>query len=370
MSAEETGTYRGGDQDGDTKLVQIDIASGETKPVSAGMGVKIFPSVLASGQIAYLRNDKSTHGIFYASGKPGPKGPDLYSPSWSPDGANIVYSRYDDSYSAEPVKLWSRNPKYELSTTALLPACDPTSKRFAVAKPNSEAKTMSLLVVDEGKPARSILERKDLILGPQWSSDGRRIAFGVGGFPLFMEFGHGPAQVGVINADGSNFHVITSGPNNNAFPSFAPDGKRIVYRTTGPDGNALRIMNLNDHSVTVLTKEWDNFAVWSPRGESIAFVRRIGNDFDVFTIRPDGQNERQLTRTKGNDAHPAWSPDGERIVFTSSRMGFKDEVLNTDLAPQPYGEIFVMRYDGSQVEQLTDNQWEDGGPTWQPGKSN
>lgn len=73
----------------------------------------------------------------------------------------------------------------------------------------------------------------------------------------------------------------------------------------------------------------------------------------------------QLTHTTGNDAHVGWSPDGERLVFTSSRMGFKDEVLYTDGAPQPYGEIFVMHYDGTEVEQLTDNQWEDGGPTWQ-----
>src|SRR6478672_3686650 len=56
---------------------------------------------------------------------------------------------------------------------------------------------------------------------------------------------------------------------------------------------------------------------------------------------------------------------GEHIVFTSSRMGFKDEVTYTD-APQPYGELFVMRYDGSDVQQLTDNQWEDGTPAWRP----
>jgi Tol biopolymer transport system component len=46
-------------------------------------------------------------------------------------------------------------------------------------------------------------------------------------------------------------------------------------------------------------------------------------------------------------------------------MGFKDELTYTD-APQPYGELFVMRYDGSNVEQLTDNQWEEGTPAWQP----
>jgi len=235
---------------------------------------------------------------------------------------------------------------------------------------------MKLLIVEEGKPARSILERQDLILGPRWSPDGRSIIFGVGGFPLFEPFGSegnkpaGPAQVGVMNADGSGFHLITSGPNSNAFPSFAPDGDRIVYRTTGPDGRGLRVMNLEDHSITVLTKDYDNFPVWSPRGDLIAFVRKLGDDFEIFTIRPDGKDVTQLTHTKGNDAHFGWSPDGERIVFTSSRMGFKDEALNTDAGAQPYGEIFVMRYDGTQVEQLTDNQWEDGGPSWQPHRAN
>ena len=56
---------------------------------------------------------------------------------------------------------------------------------------------------------------------------------------------------------------------------------------------------------------------------------------------------KRLTYAHGNDAHMAWSPDGEHIVFASSRMGFKDEVTYTD-APQPYGELFVMRSDGTR----------------------
>jgi len=375
MSAQETWTYRWGDQDGDTQLVQINTQTGATKPLAAGPGVKMCPTVLASGEIGYLRRDKSANGVFYGSGSQGPAGSDLYGPSWSPDGTHLVYSRYNDAYTTEPVKLWSRNPNYELFTTAGLPAYDVTGERFAVTDADYAAKTMKLLIVEEGKPARSILERQDLILGPRWSTDGRQITFGVGGFPLFEPFGSGgnkpagPAQVAMINADGSGLHLITTGANSNAFPSFAPDDKRIVYRTTGPDGEGLRIMNLEDHSITVLTKEHDNFPVWSPRGDLIAFVRKIGDDFEVFTIRPDGKDVRQLTRTKGNDSHLGWSPDGERIVFTSSRMGFKDEALSTDAGAQPYGEIFVMRYDGTQVEQLTDNQWEDGGPSWQPRKA-
>jgi Tol biopolymer transport system component len=95
------------------------------------------------------------------------------------------------------------------------------------------------------------------------------------------------------------------------------------------------------------------------------FSRLAAGSYEIWTVKPDGTGAKQLTSTRGNDAHQGWSPDGERIVFASSRMGFKDEAIYTD-APQPYGEIFVMRFDGSGVEQLTDNQWEEGTPAWRP----
>jgi TolB protein len=373
MTAEETLTFRAGVEDGETRIVQIDVATGETTPVAAGSGVKVSPSLLPHGEIAYVRRRNAAPGIFYASGKVGPVGGDVRYPCWSPDGTQVVYSRYHTERAAEPVKLWSRSPKYEMSTTAFLPAYDPTGAGFAVTMVNP-SKTTSLLVVEEGKPTRTVLERKELILGPQWSPDGRQIVFGIGGFTAFLDFAaggkrpmdpvNGGAQVGVVNADGSGFHLVTSGPNNNAFASFAPDGKHLVYRTAGPEGEGLRIMNLEDQKVTVLTEKYDNFPVWSPRGDLIAFIRKIGQDFEVFTVRPDGKDVKQLTNIAGNEAHLAWSPDGEKLLFSSSRMGFKDEALYG--GPQPYGEIFVMRYDGTQVEQLTDDQWEEGGPAWQP----
>jgi Tol biopolymer transport system component len=145
----------------------------------------------------------------------------------------------------------------------------------------------------------------------------------------------------------------------------APDGRRIVYRTFGPEGNGLRILDLETRTTTTLTTGYENFPLWSPRGDLIMFSRQADGDYEIYTVKPDGTSTKRLTFARGNDAHMAWSPDGERIVFASSRMGFKDEVTYTD-APQPYGELFVMRADGSHLEQLTDNQWEDGTPAWQP----
>ena len=127
-------------------------------------------------------------------------------------------------------------------------------------------------------------------------------------------------------------------------------------------------MNLADGSIKELTGEYDNFPVWSPRGDRIAFIRRIDGFFQAMTIHADGTELTQLTHTKGNDAHLAWSPDGERLLLTSSRMGFKDEAFYTG-SPQPYGEIFAMRADGTEIEQLTDDQWEEGGAAWQAEKT-
>jgi len=375
MSAQETWSYRFGSRDGEDKLLKINIENGQATPVPAGPGVKLQPAELSSGEVAYLRNNATVSGVFYGTGRPGPQGEDVTTPSWSPDGAQVVYSRWVFKRATEPVQVWSRNSNFDLYKTAWLPAYDPSGEHLAMTKKSSDGKSTDLLIVDEGKPARSILERKDLILAPSWSPDGKQIVAGVGDFTAFLsaESGekkpidllNGGGQVGIINTDGSGFHLITSGNSNNAFASFAPDGKHIVFRTTGPDGVGLRVMDVDGRNITTLTSEWDNFPVWSPRGDLIAFIRRTGTDFEVFTIHPDGTGLKQLTNLHGVNAHLAWSPDGERLLFCSSRMGFKDEAVLIG-APQPYGEVFVMRSDGTQVEQLTDNQWEEGGPAWQP----
>ena len=75
---------------------------------------------------------------------------------------------------------------------------------------------------------------------------------------------------------------------------------------------------------------------------------------------------RRLTHSPGNDAHCTWSPDGQWTAFATVRGGFKDEAALHPRNPQAYGEIGVMRADGSDVRMLTDNQYEEGTPSWLP----
>src|SRR5207248_9350296 len=97
------------------------------------------------------------------------------------------------------------------------------------------------------------------------------------------------------------------------------------------------------------------------------FTSNRSGQYQIYTIRPDGSGLKQLTNTPGTNAHSSWSPDGEWILFSSGRMGFKDERAQYEPGFQPYGQIFIMRADGSDVRQLTDNKWENGTPAWMPG---
>ncbi len=378
LSAQETMPYRQTTiEGGNTRLVSIDVATGAATDVPSGSGVKIAPAILPSNEVGFIRKDVAGAGIQYASGKRGPKG-DLRSAAWSPDGTRVAFHKRLPAGPGVGSRMWSRLPNYELRLGGMQPSFHPSGDRYAMTNYVPPPGSNNLLVVESGTDKSSVVFHQDgrSVLGPQWSPRGDGIIFGIGKFGAFFNFFHeeflkasdrvdGGAQIAMINPDGSGFRELTSGPNNNGFPSLAPDGRRFVYRSFGPEGEGLRVMNIDTKAITTLTSGYDNFPLWSPRGDLIMFSRLEKGDYEIFTVTPDGTGVRRLTSSPGNDAHQGWSPDGEQIVFASSRMGFKDEVIYTD-APQPYGELFVMRYDGTNVQQLTDNQWEDGTPAWQP----
>jgi TolB protein len=366
----------------ETRLVSFDIASGASNDVPSGPGVKFNPSVLGD-TVAYLRKDNAgvnAAGVYYSNGKRGPAG-DIRFASWSPDGTRVVFHKRQTAPRHAFTKLWSRNPGYELTLSGnILPSFNKSGDRLVTTgRPAPGAILGSSIVVGApGSEATSVIyqDASRNVLGPQWSPNGNAIVFGVGTFNAFFngfnglilkpeDRAEGGAQIAIINPDGSGFRELTKGPNNNAFPSMAPDGKRVVFRSFGPEGDGLKIFNLETNAITSVTKGYDNFPLWSPRGVLIMFSRLAESDYEIYTIKPDGTGAKRLSYSHGNDAHQGWSPDGQRIVFASSRMGFKDECTYTD-APQPYGELFTMRADGTDLQQLTDNQWEDGTPAWQP----
>ncbi len=95
----------------------------------------------------------------------------------------------------------------------------------------------------------------------------------------------------------------------------------------------------------------DQSPAWSPDGSKIAFVSLRDGNFEIYVMNEDGTNQTRLTNDPGGDFLPRWSPDGTKIVFMSDRgnMVF---------------DLFVMDADGSNVTQLTNEPGFDGQPDW------
>jgi Tol biopolymer transport system component len=336
----------------------MNVESGTVHEYTSGPGLKVAPQWLPGGEVGFLEKFGDAKGLVFVSGKTGVPGV-MRNPSWSPDGKTVVYQKTIDAPAPEMLPAFSSDSGFSLYRTGNFPAWSPAGDRFVVTVGSD------LQMFDaRGGSGRTIYSggKNGQITFPAWSPDGKEVAFGFGSYFT----GHAkPAAIEIIHPDGSGRRTLTEGPGNAGFPSWSPDGKRIVFRVAGPE-QGLRILNLADGKVVTLTSEYDNFPAWSPKGDLIEFTSFRDGDFEIYSIKPDGSGVQRLTHTRGNDAHGIWSPDGEWIVFSSSRKGWKDEALVSDHGPQPYGELFAMRADGSGVRQLTDNQWEDALPAFQP----
>lgn len=354
-------------QRGTTQIATIDIQTNERQVLTSGAGEKWSPRWLAQNRIAYVSGGP-TGGIEFIAGPPGARG-EVRSPSWSADGRRMVFHREVEN-SWPPLRTWhSRDQRFRLVRTGIFPSYSPSGGRLLCNDQTAGILHNSIVVMNADGSQRSVLfhDAERSALGPVWSPQGDKIAFALGQFFQAVQ-GPAVADIAIMGSDGTGLKILTNGSGNNGFPSWSPDGQRIVYRSSGGDKDGLFILNIETGEVKALStgSNHDNLPSWSPTGDRIAFTSNRDGDYEIYTIKPDGTDLRRLTHSPGNDAHPAWSPDGKWIAFTSARGGFKDEAVLHPYSTEPYGEIHVMHADGSDVRALTDNQHLEGTPSWIP----
>lgn len=132
-------------------------------------------------------------------------------------------------------------------------------------------------------------------------------------------------QIFTMNADGSEKQMVSTGKGVTTCAFFDPNDPAIIYAST--------------HLVHDSCPPKPDMAQ--------GYVWALYDAYDIFKADPDGSNLVRLTDTPGYDAEGVFSPQGDRIIFTSVRTG--------DL------ELFIMDPNGENVEQITNEPGYDGG---------
>lgn len=196
-------------------------------------------------------------------------------------------------------------------------------------------------------------------------------------------------QIFVMNVDGSDVHLVSTGRGRTTCPFFLPGDQRIIYASTHarnpacpgkPDQSHGYVWALHDYDIYIgnvdgtdlrrLTDNprYDAEGALSPDGKTIVFTSLRAGDLDIYAMDTMGGNVRRLTLEKGFDGGPFFSWDGTRIVYRAYHPTTPDDVaayerlLSMDLLRPHRAEIFVMRADGSERRQLTHN----GAANWAP----
>jgi TolB protein len=209
-------------------------------------------------------------------------------------------------------------------------------------------------------------------VAPAWSPDGRMIAFVSTRVPLPSP-GALAEEIYVVNADGSDLRRLTQNTRREVAPDWLRDG-RVVFLSCPPSEDeppkcdlvAVRPDGSEREKLAQLGFTFDLDV--APDGRRIAYSQLEGQShfqhFELHVADLEGANDRQLTDDETGDGSPAWSPDGERIVFVSNRAEsapcfFHDCAGYTN-------ELYVMDADGSDVTRLTETPHEEGSPSWSP----
>jgi TolB protein len=303
------------------------------EPAEAG------PSRIAfsfGGRIYVMRPDGSGR-VRLTGGRFGREDDGDYLSAWSPDAGTLAFSRYF----------------YDLRS--------------------GNARLRIYLVDARGGPARRLPVSGD-VFAPAWSPDGRRIAF----VRVVERDEVAENQVVVAGLDGSGEQVLhIERPGEGELTHFndvawSPDGSQIAFTriVLDEDGSfrpELYVMGADGANVRLLARDAAD-AAWSPDGARIAFASIRDHNGkscyeecnwkpELYVMDSDGTNPVRLTRNRGDDRSPSWSPDGRRIVFASDR--------NT---PHAGGsEIYSIDADGSCLTWLTNGSPESRDPSWSGG---
>jgi serine/threonine protein kinase len=317
-------------------------------------------------------------------------------PRWSPDGRFLAYISTSEPgtfiylippHSGTPRKLIATNIHaldLELMENSMGDRPWSLDSRTLLAALVNDAGQMSIYRIDRDSGEAEQLSfpsASSVDLSPSYSFDGKQI--------VFERRSGGRGALMMIPAAGGDPELLLADEFDNRHPVFRPNGHRLVFDSDRTGGSNIWEIDLETGELDQLTFEsratsshsvsatdrivyvpwWhdtflfevdvatgerrqltshtkENFgARYSPDGRTIAYHSTRTGDIEIFLHHTDGTSESQLTNTPGGNLYPDWSPDGQQLVFCSTRDKGKYK-------------IFVTNSDGGGTRLLVDQQSE------------
>jgi Tol biopolymer transport system component len=165
-------------------------------------------------------------------------------------------------------------------------------------------------------------------------------------------------QIYILDLESGDSRRVSPGFGKTTCGFFQPGSDRVLFASTHLDPQA------KDKQKAELE--------FRASGKERRYAWDYDEHFDIFSARRDGSDLRRLTDAPGYDAEGAYSPDGERIVFSSVRHAFPTNQLSPGdqkrmgIDPSFFAEIYIMNADGSGQTRLTSAPGYDGGPFFSP----
>ncbi len=265
-----------------------------------------------TGDSDIFRIDKNAEDPLRLTGTEGKD----YSPAWSPEKGAIAFISERNGYPS----LWMMDidgkSKEQISPpgeTITNFKWAPDSNRIAVEIQKDESYWLGLIDLQSNTFSPLTLQNQNLKIG-SWSPDGEWI--------VYFSVENGNLGIRRSNPNGVDEIIVSTGPDSN--PQWSPDGRSIAFNRLGENGAIdLVVTDIDgDNAVNLAPDEFVKTQFeWAPDSKRIVFVSASTGEAEIYTAELEGDHVTQLTSNRVTDAAPHWSRNGKSILFMSQGTG-------------------------------------------------